>query len=104
MTFVDIYLGETEIERLEFWRNFYIEQDSAGSLFWDIDGRNPKVGTIKAWIQFGDSDPRIVGILPDWQVVVDGVSLEKRLYEDISSLKKKKVELVKDRYRFIFYF
>ena len=90
-------------ETVKISRSFYILEDFlTKKILWDSDGQNP--GIINAWLQYADTEPQFVGVLPSWQVEIDGLTLEKKFYEEIVNLKGKKVCLHRDDWEFVFDF
>jgi len=105
MSLVEIYYRQTRIAIEKIERNFFVMESLSGELFWQADPQSgDKVGEIKIWVQHADTAPRILGVLPDWQLVVDGVPMEARFYDSIENLKDKIVELQYKKYRFEFFF
>ncbi len=106
MPTVEIIHHKTRVGVEGFKRNFYILQEhlSGGEIFWNADGKNPRPGVIMSWIQLADTNPRIAGVLPDWQLVIDGVEQETKFYPEVENLSGKVVELRHNDYRFIFTF
>lgn len=105
MASVKIYFGDALIGVEHFKREFYISESLSGELFW-YTGEHPKSGggVFRIWVQMADTNPRIMTVLPDWQVFIDGQKLESRFYDSIENLGGKAVELRYQEHRFIFHF
>src|SRR5689334_3803239 len=87
---------------VNFNSTFFVQEDTPGEIFWDADSQ--RNGVIKVWVQRGDTEPRIAFILPDWQVTINGVSLEQKFHDGIENLKGKEVSIMYKDYAFIFKF
>lgn len=105
MAFVEIYHRHTQIGIEHFKREFYISERPSGELFW-YTGEQPifEGGVFKIWVQMADTAPRIVSVLPDWQLFIDGLSQEPQFYDSIENLGGKVVELRHKEHRFVFHF
>lgn len=102
MATVEVFQNRKSIFTGFFKRNLYIEEDHAsGEIFWSIDGQNKRVGVIRSWIRRSDSSPQILGVLPEWQLIIDGIPQEKKFYETVEDLKDKIIELEYQDYRFV---
>ena len=105
MSYVEIYDGNSIVGVEHFRRDFYIVESRSGKIYWQKDAENKsRGGEIKAWIQLADTFPRIRGILPNWQLFVDGAEQESRFHEEVENLGGKTVELRHEEYRFVFRF
>ena len=105
MSLVEIYHQQTKIGREKIKRNFFIMESLSGELFWQADPeRGARVGEIKVWIQHSDTAPKIDTVLPDWQLIIDGVPMKAGFYDSIENLRGKIVELQYKEYRFKFFF
>ncbi len=105
MSSVEIYHRQAKIGTEIFRRNFFILADLSGVLFWQADPQaNAKSGEIKIWIQHADTNPRILTVLPDWYLVVDGIQFDSELYDAVEDLKGKEIELRHKEYIFKFRF
>lgn len=106
MSSVEIYHNGIKIGTESPIRNFYVVEDpTSGEIFWDADpGPTARPGVIRIWVQAIDTHPHISFVLPDWQLSIDGVPLESKLYDSVEDLKGKLVELRHGGYRFVFHF
>ena len=103
MTAVTIYYNDKEITTEPIQHEFYIVEDSSGELFWyEKDPGPSRTGVYKFWLQSVAYNPRILFVLPDWQLIMDNIWLEKKFYSEIEDLKGKVLELVYEAYRFVF--
>jgi hypothetical protein len=80
-----------------------IESDSGDNIYWTENGPCPP-RVIKIWIQLREEGPLLCYVLPDWQLIIDGVWMEKKFYQDITNIEGKEVELRYKDYRFVFQF
>jgi hypothetical protein len=105
MAKVEIYVQNSQVYAESFKREFYISESSSGELFW-YTGENPKSsgGIFKSWIQMADTTPRILTVLPDWVLIINGIMQESKFYDVVENLGNKLVELRHKEYRFIFNF
>ena len=87
---------------VHFSRHFFVQENTLGEIFWDADTQ--RSGIIKLWIQSADTNPRVAFVLPDWEISINGISLEKKLYEEIGNLLGKIVEIRYRNYTFKFDF
>lgn len=105
MPYAEVYCGKSIVSVEHFMRNFYIVESRSGEIYWQKDAEDKsRGGVFKAWIQLADTSPRILGILPDWLLVVDGVEQEPGFYDEVDNLGGKTVELRHKEYRFVFHF
>lgn len=106
MITVEIFHNGTQISTEYFKRSFYILQEkfSGGELFWSVDDTNPRAGVIVSWVQLADTNPRIAGVLPDWQLVIDEIKQDIKFYPEVENLRGKLVELRHNEYQFVFHF
>lgn len=105
MPHVEIYHKKIKIGVEHFWRDFYIVEDLSGEIYWDLgEQEKSRGGKIKIWIQRADTAPRILGVLPDWQLFVDGAKQESKFYDSVENLEDKVVELRHKEYQFVFHF
>jgi hypothetical protein len=105
MAKVEVHIDNIQIYSDSFKRDFYISESLSGELFW-YTSENPKLGggIFKSWIQMADNTPRILTVLPDWELIIDGVVQELKFYDSVENLAGKLVELRYNKYRFIFNF
>lgn len=105
MSYAEIYDGKNIIGTEHFMRDFYIVESRSSEIYWQKDAEiKSRGGVIQAWIQLADTSPRIRGVLPSWQLFVDGVEQESGFHEEVDNLGGKTVELRRKEYRFVFYF
>jgi hypothetical protein len=101
---IDIYLAEEKIASENFTGNFYIIKDlKTNKLFWKADSEqypSNDTGMFQIWIQRANRAASISFILPDWQLAIDGVSLEQSFYSDVN-ISGRIVELKYNNYRFV---
>ena len=111
MPTMQIYKNDTKIESKEFLSDFVIARHllEKQRLFWEADGEEVENGGgILLWIvTHGRFDPKSVGltyeiksVLPTWQLVIDNVAQEPRLYFDLD-VTGKEIELLYGDYRFV---
>ena len=105
MAFVEIYHKKNKIGTEHFRLEFYIIESLSGEIYW-YTGEQPKSGggEIKIWVQRANTVPRILTVLPDWQLFIDGVRQESKFYDSVENLSGKVVELRHKDYRFVFRF
>jgi hypothetical protein len=105
MSYAEIYDGKNIIGIEHFMRDFYIVESRSGEIYWQKDAENKsRGGEIQAWIQLADTSPRIRGVLPSWQLFVNGVEQESGFHEEVNNLGSKTVELRHKECRFVFHF
>jgi hypothetical protein len=80
-----------------------IESYSGEKIFWFENEPCPP-GVIKIWLQLREEGLLLCYVLPDWQLIIDGVWMEKKFYQDIKDIAGKEVELRYKEYRFLFQF
>jgi hypothetical protein len=103
--FVEIYLKGAPVGVECFKRSFYIVETLSGDILWHAgEQKDSRRGEIKVWIQQADTSPRILYVLPDWQVFINGVEQESRFYDSIENLNGQVVELRYREYQFVFHF
>jgi hypothetical protein len=85
MLIMDIYQKRKKIESKAFLGHFYILTDyHDGSIFWKTGKETKsKHGIIRVWIQPVDGY-RILYVLPDWQLKIDGVQLPQKFYDTVN--------------------
>jgi hypothetical protein len=108
MATVTVYKGDEEVSHENVNQEYYIVESSSGELFWYEQGQSSP-GTLKIWLQnrierSGKDSFLLCYVLPDWQLIIDGVWMEKKFYEDIDNLRGKNVELRYKDFRFVFQF
>jgi hypothetical protein len=110
MSTITIYEHDKEISRENINQEYYIVETSAGELFWfEKEPLKPRGGVIKIWLQNrkqqnGKDAFLLCYVLPDWQLIIDGIWMEKKFYEDVDNLSGKSLELRYKQYRFVFQF
>jgi hypothetical protein len=105
MATVEVFRNQEKIATEFFRRDLYIEEDyPSEEIFWGVDGQNPRAGVIRSWIQQADTSPRILGVLPDWHLVINGIPQESKFYEEVENLEGKTVELEHREYKFVLHF
>jgi len=105
MSFVEIYYKKCRVGVERFKRNFYIVENLSGEIYWHAgEQKESRGGVIKVWIQRANTVPRILGVLPDWQLFIDGARQESKFYDSVENLGGKVVELRHKEYSFIFHF
>jgi hypothetical protein len=105
MSTITVYKDKDEVFYNTLYQEFQVLEDSTGKLFWDETKKINSPGVIKVWLQVVGSTLRLPFVLPDWQLIIDGVWMAKRFYQDVEEsvkLKGKVVELRFEEYRFIF--
>lgn len=105
MPTVRIYYKQELVKIETFRRNFYVLEDVAsGEFYWSSDDQKAKAGILKTWIQLGDTHPQIRGVLPEWQLFINGTKQASRFYDEVGDLDGKQVEMQYQNYRFVFHF
>lgn len=104
MSTVTVYKNKDEVFYNTIHQEFHIWEDTAGRLCWDETENVNGPGVIKVWLQVVGSTPRIPFVLPDWQLIVDGLWMEKKFYPEVEDLQGREVELQYNEYRFVFQF
>lgn len=102
MTTVTVYVNSKIVFFEVINHEFYIVEASTGELSWFEKDDSNKTGTIKVWLQSTDYTPRLLYVLPDWQLIIDNVWMEKKFYSELEGLEGKTIELRCNNYRFIF--
>lgn len=103
MPLVHIYQAERKLAVKEFQNDFYIiKAIDEDRLFWET-GREQREstggGTIHVWIKGAAYYPQVLHIRPDWNLVIDGVTMSQQDTE--IGLEGKTVELQYGDYRFV---
>ena len=101
MNRIHIFLHNVFIESHEFNDTFCIIKDAEG-LYWYPDLNYPsqrKGGTYQILIQDGRAKAKIMYILPDWQISIDGETLPAKFYHDIDIVHSK-TRLFHEEYSF----
>ena len=76
MVKISVFCDAQEIMNDTIAHEFYIFEDSANRLFWYEKSPTPYIpGEYKFWLQSIDFTPRILFVLPDWQIIIDDVWL-----------------------------
>ncbi len=104
MATVDIFVASKQIAAISIRHEFYIAETSAGQIFWYEHKKDSpfKGGEFQIWLQSVDYEPRILFVMPHWQLIIDGNWMEKKFYSELGDLKGKKVELQYKEYSFVF--
>lgn len=92
-------LQKSKTESVHFQETFLVQEDALGKMFWAADKQTN--GIIKLWVQRWETGLRLAFVLPDWQLTIDDVRLEKKLYEKIE-LEGRKVSVSYKDYTFLF--
>jgi hypothetical protein len=105
MPTMHIYRAKRKITSKEFQDFFYILRDiEKDELFWKVDKeQSPIEGPreIQIWISGASSGADIAYLLPNWQLIIDGVKLKKGYYRGHINVGGRDVELQCSDYRFI---
>jgi hypothetical protein len=110
MTTITVYKADNKISHENIKQEYYIVESLLGDLLWfEKEPDPPRSGAIKIWLQnriksTGQDSFLLCYVLPSWQVIIDGVWMEKKFYEDITKLSGKTLELRYEEYRFVFHF
>ncbi len=110
MATITVYKEDEEINHENINREYYIVETSSGELSWFEHEQAPSSGgALRIWLQnriqpSGKDSFLLCYVLPDWQLILDGVWMEKKFYEDIDNLSGKNLELLYKEYRFVFQF
>jgi hypothetical protein len=110
MTTITVYKDTNEISHENIKLEYYIVETSLGELFWFEKEPSPTTGgSLRIWLQNriqpnGQDSFLLCYVLPSWQLIIDGVWLEKKFYEDIRNLSGNNLELRYEEYRFVFQF
>ena len=99
-----IYKEDHEVFHTTIHQEFYIAQAPIGELFWHEITDVKRPGVLKIWLKIINKTTKLSFVLPDWQLIINGVEMEKNFYEDIEDLEGKEVELRYKEYRFVFQF
>lgn len=105
MSTVTIYKHNDEMFHETIHQEFYVSEGYDGELFWYGSEGGNKPGVFKLWLLITDEFVKMPFIWPDWQLIVDDVWMEKKLYGDVEELielRGKVVELRYKEYRFVF--
>lgn len=103
MASVSIYCDNKLVEETKILLQFYVLEGPAGKLFWYEKDPNPSIGGIcRIWIRSIPSDPDILFILPDWQLIIDGRPMKRQFYSKFTSIEGKTIELIYRDYKFVF--
>jgi hypothetical protein len=102
---IDIYWARKKIAFKNFIGNFYIVKDlETNELFWEADQEqrypSTRIGEFQIWIQQANSAPQISFVRPDWQLVIEGIVMERAFYTEVD-IAEKTVELKHEDYRFV---
>ena len=104
MPTIHIYQDGKKIESKEFRDQFYIIKNIDNDrLYWETGEEqrlSARGGVIHIWIQNASSCPKISFVRTDWQLIIDGVALERNLYEQID-VSGKTIELRYRNYQFV---
>ncbi|HEX5944512.1 MAG TPA: hypothetical protein VFY66_19670 [Anaerolineales bacterium] len=101
MPAITVYKNNDEIDYEFVDQEYFIVEAPSSELLWfEKDVHRP--GTIKIWLQVREKKPLLCFVLPDWQLIIDGVWMERKFYQDIEGLGGKEVELHYKEYRFVF--
>lgn len=104
MSTVTVYNNDNELSRANIFHQFHIKETLTGELYWFEDFEPEQQAIRQIWIQAIAFDPMISTLLPEWQLIINGVWMEKKLYNIVEHLKGKEVELRYKNYRFVFQF
>jgi hypothetical protein len=110
MTTITVYKDDNEINHESIKQEYYIAEASSGELFWhEKELYPPRGGALKIWLQNriqqnGVDAFLLCYVFPDWQLIIDGVWMEKKFYQDMDNLNGKQLELRYKEYRFVFQF
>ena len=108
MPTMHIYRAGRKIASKEFQNRFDISKEIRGDeLFWEADEEQhlPKGGIFQIWLWGASSTPMIAFVAPGWQVILNGVTLERRLCDDHIWINgNTAVELQHNDYRFVCFF
>lgn len=88
-------------------REYYIVEtlDQERKLYWFEDNSATDYPyQIKLWIQSVDLKPEIMCVLPDWQLIVNSVEMERKLYLELEIAKGSLLELIYKDYKFVLRF
>src|SRR5688572_13186497 len=99
MSTVTIYKDNHEVFHNMIHQEFYIVEASNGELFWHGTENINRPGVFKFSLQFASSTTRLPFVLPDWQLIIDDVWMEKKFYEDIEDLIELKGKVIELRYK-----
>ena len=68
-----------------FYNTFGIFEEQPGVLSWFADHQTvSRGGTYQIWVQSAASDPTIVFVLPEWQLIIDDQVYESAFYQHIA--------------------
>ncbi len=106
MKTVAVYENDEKIDECTIRLDFYVVEGLSGEIFW-YPGEQEEAGRgggIKVWVQGASTVPCISYVLPDWQLIIDGVKQDSKFYDGVENLGGKIVELQHKEYRFVFDF
>jgi len=104
MSTVKVFRNDEEVFQSNIYHQFHIHEDSTGELNWSEDHGPTSQGIRQIWIQAIGFDPMIAAVFPHWQLIINSVWMEKKVYSIVEHLKGKEVELQYKGYRFVFQF
>ena len=109
MATITVHKGNEEVSHEIINTECYIMETSSGELFWYEQERSSQGGALRIWLQnriepSGKDSFLLCYVLPDWQLILDGIWMEKKFYQDIDNLSGRNVELRYKEFRFVFQF
>ena len=104
MSTIKVFRNDEEVFQSNISNQFHIHEDLTGDLNWSEDLGPASQGIRQIWIQAIGFDPMIAAVFPHWQLIINGVWMEKKVYPIVEHLKGKEVELQYKDYRFVFQF
>lgn len=102
MPTITIYQNNNEIGHETINQEYYIVETPTEELIW-FEKEINRPGTVKIWLQIRGNKPLLCFVLPDWQLIINGIWMEKKFYQDLEDLSGKEVELRYKEHRFVFH-
>ncbi len=101
MPSITVYKDKKEIRHEPIKQEYYIIETVTGEL---VYSENQPAGIIRLWLHSNNKDSFMFHfVLPDWQLIIDGIWFEKKLYLELD-INGKNVEVHHKEYRFMFQF
>lgn len=104
MSTVKVFRNDEKVFQSNISNQFHINESPTGELNWSADLASIPEGLRQIWIQAIGFDPMISAVFPHWQLIINGVWMEAKIYNIVEHLKGKEVELRYKEYRFVFQF
>ena len=88
MTTISIFRDSEQIDTLPIKKQFYINENPEGELYWyeSIEDAPYRTGVFQIWLQSIGYNPKIFLVPPNWQLIIDDVWMEKKAYFNLENL------------------